>query len=169
MSCRASAAIRYKVYACSPTCRRTTPRLKSVSRKTDACHTGEVRSSLIHWPQHSRAAAIIFDGFAATYFSFGATASSAASKSSCGESRFLLRWPHVSQRWVRIHTSPPLSKSSGCIMPPHSAARSPGLLSTCLLHKHFGQWFVYPLPCTKVPHRSQENCSTTRMNIMILL
>src|SRR3989338_1836740 len=44
--------------------------------------------------------------------------------------------------------------------PPHVLALSPGLLSTCLLHRHFGQWLVYPSPLTNAPQRSQAKSST---------
>ena len=64
---------------------------------------------------------------------------------------------------------PPLSGSAeiGSIIPPHIAARSPGLLSTWRDHKHFGQWFVYPLPTTVAPQWAQTKSSTVFVNFFI--
>ena len=46
------------------------------------------------------------------------------------------------ERFLSIKLSRNDSVSGGRIIPPHSDALSPGLLSTCRDHKHSGQWFV---------------------------
>src|SRR3989344_5429388 len=55
---------------------------------------------------------------------------------------------------------------TGSIIPPHAAARSPGCTSTCLDHKHRGQWFVYPVPWTSLPQCSQTKSSTFFWKLM---
>src|SRR3989344_2979379 len=47
----------------------------------------------------------------------------------------------------------------GSIIPLQIAALSPGFTSTCLPHRHSGQWFVNPSPTTWAPHFSQTKSS----------
>ena len=60
--------------------------------------------------------------------------------------RCLFSLPQISHLCVIINRVPSGATDIGRIIPPHVAARSPGLLSTCRDHKHLGQWLVYPLP-----------------------
>ena len=57
-------------------------------------------------------------------------------------SRLELRAPHRRHRWIRAH-SPPLRThaATGSMIPPQSAARSPGSRSRCRLVRQLGQWF----------------------------
>ena len=55
----------------------------------------------------------------------------------------------------------------GRIMPRQFDWRSPGLLSTCRDHKHFGQWLVYPLPKTSAPQWAHVKFSTHFVNLFI--
>jgi len=51
-----------------------------------------------------------------------------------------------------IAQSPPgrTHTAIGSIAPRHSEARSPGISSTCRLHKHHGQWFRWAVPGASV-------------------
>lgn len=62
------------------------------------------------------------------------------------------------------HSPRSILAPNGSISPPHHARRSPGFTSTCLLHKHFGQWSVYPFPRTKDWHRLHTKSSLVRWN-----
>ena len=68
--------------------------------------------------------------------------------------------PHFSHLCVIINSPPRDSMDIGRIMPRQFDWRSPGLLSTCRDHKHFGQWLVYPLPKTSAPQWAQVKSST---------
>lgn len=74
-----------------------------------------------------------------------------ASVSSPGADFCRMVLPHFSHLWVIMNPSDTGDAAIGRMQPPHSAARSPGLLSTCMEHKQLGQWFVYPLPVTLAP------------------
>ena len=81
---------------------------------------------------------------------------------------FLRKCLHFRHCCVKIYSPFFSSMSIGFIKPPHSAARSPGLISTCLLHKQFGQWLVYPLPLTFAPQFSQTKSSIFRWNFLAI-
>ena len=68
--------------------------------------------------------------------------------------------PHLRQRWTIAHSPFFLTQTAmGSILPPQSAALSPGSISTCRLERQFGQWFLWslPAPCgtTVRPHTLQ--------------
>ena len=75
--------------------------------------------------------------------------------------------PHFSHLCVIINSPPRDSMDIGRIMPRQFDWRSPGLLSTCRDHKHFGQWLVYPLPKTSAPQWAQVKFSFTFVNLFI--
>ena len=71
--------------------------------------------------------------------------------------RLELRAPQRRQRWMMAH-SPPLRThtATGSMIPPQSAARSPGSISTCRLHRQLLQWFRCSEPaCSGVINRPQ--------------
>lgn len=76
---------------------------------------------------------------------------------------FLFSRPHIWHRCSITYSGEVPSSATGFMSPWQAAARSPGLTSTCLLHKHFGQWFVYPLPSTCTPQCSQVKSSIVRL------
>lgn len=67
--------------------------------------------------------------------------------SSSAATRLELSAPQRLQRWMIAH-SPPLrtQTATGSMMPPQSAARSPGSMSTCRLERQLGQWLRWSLP-----------------------
>lgn len=62
-----------------------------------------------------------------------------ASMSSLSDECWLMVFPHFSHLWIITKPLPSGVADIGFIMPPQSAARSPGLLSTCRDHRHLGQ------------------------------
>ena len=66
---------------------------------------------------------------------------------SSAATRLELSAPQRLQRWMIAH-SPPLrtQTATGSMMPPQSAARSPGSMSTCRLERQLGQWLRWSLP-----------------------
>ena len=66
---------------------------------------------------------------------------------SSAATRLELSVPQRLQRWMIAH-SPPLrtQTATGSMMPPQSAARSPGSMSTCRLERQLGQWLRWSLP-----------------------
>ena len=76
---------------------------------------------------------------------------------SSAATRLELSAPQRLQRWMIAH-SPPLrtQTATGSMMPPQSAARSPGSMSTCRLERQLGQWLRWSLPAScGVPSRPQ--------------
>lgn len=55
------------------------------------------------------------------------------------------------QRWTITNSPWICSMPTGSISPWQVFCLSPGLISTCLLYRHLGQWLVYPLPRTSWP------------------
>ena len=68
---------------------------------------------------------------------------------SSAATRLELSAPQRLQRWMIAH-SPPLrtQTATGSMMPPQSAARSPGSMSTCRLERQLGQWLRWSLPAS---------------------
>lgn len=68
---------------------------------------------------------------------------------SSAATRLELSAPQRLQRWMIAH-SPPLrtQTATGSMMPPQSAARSPGLMSTCRLERQLEQWLRWSLPAS---------------------
>lgn len=66
---------------------------------------------------------------------------------SSAATRFEQNCPQRRQRWMIAH-SPFLRThtDTGSMILPQSDSRSPGSLSKCILHKQFGQWFLWLLP-----------------------
>lgn len=69
------------------------------------------------------------------------------------------------QRWTIAHSPFFLTQTAmGSIMPPQSAALSPGSISTCRLERQFGQWFLCSLPapaalpCVRTPCKQKLRC-----------
>ena len=56
----------------------------------------------------------------------------------------------------------------GSIMPAQTSALSPGLISTCLLQRQPGQWFVYPDPATSAPQFSHVKSSCRLVNLLLI-
>lgn len=83
---------------------------------------------------------------------------------SSAATRLALSAPQRRQRWMSAH-SPFLrtQTATGSMTPPQSAARSPGVMSTCRLHRQFGQWLRWLLPApsgfTSRPQALQEKLS----------
>ena len=74
------------------------------------------------------------------------------------DTTFLRSVPHRAQRCTRTYSDAP-STPIGSMSPRHFSKRSPGCISTCALQRHFGQWFVYPLPSTRAPQCAQVKSS----------
>src|SRR3989344_4843799 len=89
-----------------------------------------------------------------------------ASGSSPAEAMFFRSTPHLMQRCTILYFAGPPSRATGSIEPPHGSARSPGFTSTCLLHRHVGQWFVYPSPFTCFPQCSHVKFSNVRLKLI---
>ena len=68
---------------------------------------------------------------------------------SSAATRLELSAPQRLQRWMIAH-SPPLrtQTATGSMMPPQSAARSPGSMSTWRLERQLGQWLRWSLPAS---------------------
>ena len=83
---------------------------------------------------------------------------------SSAATRLELRAPHRRHRWMMAH-SPSLRThtATGSMMPPQSAARSPGSSSRWRLERQLGQWFRWLLPApageTGQPQTLQVNVS----------
>lgn len=77
---------------------------------------------------------------------------------------FELNAPQVLQRWIIAHS--PFFRTHtaiGSIIPLQSDARSPGVLSRCMLERQLGQWFRWAVPefsfVTVIPHFLQTKTS----------
>ncbi len=77
---------------------------------------------------------------------------------------FFLSFLHFVHLCVIIYSSFLISTAIGSISPRQSSCLSPGLISTCLLQRHCGQWLVYPFPVTEYPQFSQVKFSIVRWN-----
>ena len=88
--------------------------------------------------------------------------------SSSGRALFFLLSPQVWHWWIIWYS--PLAEIilMGFIKPLQFSARSPGLISTCLLHRQCGQWLVKPLPITSCPHCSQTKSSILRLKFWVI-
>lgn len=76
--------------------------------------------------------------------------------------RLELSEPHSRHRWTIAHSPPFRTHTAiGSIMPPQSAALSPGTSSRCTLQRHRGQWFRCSVPPpvhgAKAPQDRQVN------------
>lgn len=72
--------------------------------------------------------------------------------------------PHLRQRWMMAHSPLPRTHTAiGSMMPPQSASRSPGSISTCRLERQLGQWLRWSVPAasgvTNRPHTLQVKLS----------
>ena len=77
---------------------------------------------------------------------------------SSAATRFEVRAPHMRQRWTIAHSPFFLTQTAmGSIMPPQSAALSPGSISTCRLERQFGQWFLCSLPYSAPAHFADKS------------
>lgn len=85
---------------------------------------------------------------------------------SCAPTTWLT--PHFTQRYRMRYLGVDPSTPIGSIMPPQPAALSPGLRSTCMLHRHRGQWSVYPSPLTSKPQWPQAKSSIRLWNFLFL-
>ena len=95
-------------------------------------------------------------GFMAMLMSFIGLSSAAT--------RLELSAPQRLQRCMIAHSPPFRTQTAiGSIKPPQSLSRSPGVRSTCKLHKQFGQWFRWSLPAfcgvTRRPQNLQVKLS----------
>ena len=78
-------------------------------------------------------------GFSAIDMSFMGLSSAAV--------RLELRAPQRRHRWMMAHSPPRRTQTAtGSMIPPQSASRSPGSMSTCRLARQFGQWLRWLLP-----------------------
>ena len=78
-------------------------------------------------------------GFSAIDMSFMGLSSAAV--------RLELRVPQRRHRWMMAHSPPRRTQTAtGSMIPPQSASRSPGSMSTCRLARQFGQWLRWLLP-----------------------
>jgi len=94
-----------------------------------------------------------------------ATASMASKSSGCRGSVSAARLRRVAPHWTQRCTTTQVrfasvSTPTGSMSPAHALALSPGMQSTCLLHRHLGQWLRKPPRSngnTCAPHCSQAN------------
>ena len=86
-----------------------------------------------------------------------------ASKSSPSCCLFQRSWPQSTHRWRYRYCPFRSSSCTGGMRPWQLAARSPGLMSTCLLQRHCVQWFSKPCwPRTKKPQWPHSKSSSVR-------
>ena len=87
----------------------------------------------------SRGKGVIATGFRAMDISFIGLSSAAI--------RLDESWPQMRQRWMMAHSLFLRTQTAiGSIIPPQSAARSPGSISRCRLLRQLGQWLRWLLP-----------------------